>query len=185
VTVEDLLVVVLRTLDELRVPFMLSGSLASNFYGVPRATQDADIVVELDRVPVGELSRRLGERFEVDTQLSFETVTASRRLLIRSRDSAFQVELFGLTDDSHDRERFARRRKVQLLDIVAAVPTAEDVIINKLRWWKAANRRKDIDDARNVLAVQRTTIDREYIVNWCARLELIHEFNVLERSVPQ
>jgi len=32
-------------LDQVGVPYMLSGSLASAFYGIPRSTQDIDIVV--------------------------------------------------------------------------------------------------------------------------------------------
>ena len=43
-TSEDLVVLVFDALSALHVPFMVSGSLASNFYGVPRATQDADLV---------------------------------------------------------------------------------------------------------------------------------------------
>jgi len=184
VTGEDLLVIVLGVLAELQVPFMLSGSMASNFYGVPRATLDADIVVELDRLPIDNLARRLSAGFELGAQLGFESVTGSRRLLIRARDSAFQVELFGLTDDPHDLERFARRQAVTLFGVAVAVPTAEDVIINKLRWWKTAARRKDFDDVRNVLAVQSAAIDRDYLLQWCERLKLLDEFRAVERTLP-
>lgn len=45
-TSEDLVVAVFDALAALDVPFMVSGSLASNFHGVPRATRDADLVGE-------------------------------------------------------------------------------------------------------------------------------------------
>jgi hypothetical protein len=159
VTSEALLVVVFDALAALEIPFVVSGSLASNFYGVPRATQDAD------------------------SQIAFETVTGSRRLLAQARQSAFRVELFDLTDDPHDRERFARRRLVDILERTVTVPTPEDVIITKLRWAKLAGRRKDVEDARNVVAIQRAALDREYLDRWCRELGLVESLQAIEQSL--
>ena len=108
-TSESLLAAVFDALAALDVPFMVSGSLASNFYGVPRATQDADLVLDLNRLRLDEFAARLGDRFDVDTQIAFEGVTGSRRVVVRVQDSVFRVELFDLTEDAYDRERFARR----------------------------------------------------------------------------
>jgi len=47
VTADEALVAVLDALDAAGIPFMLVGSLASNFHGIPRSTRDADFVVEL------------------------------------------------------------------------------------------------------------------------------------------
>ena len=47
------------------------------------------------------------------------------------------------------------------------VASAEDVIITKLRWSKNGRRSKDIDDVRNVLAVQAGKLDMPYIRGWC------------------
>ena len=45
------------------------------------------------------------------------------------------------------------------------LPTPEDVVVQKLRW----GRNKDLDDARDVLAVQGTdSLDMPYIEKWCA-----------------
>ena len=54
--------------------------------------------------------------------------------------------------DPHHQERFARCRRLALpdLQIEALIPTAEDVVIQKLRW----QRDKDLADVRIVLAVQ-------------------------------
>jgi hypothetical protein len=172
VTSEELFIAVVDALNELNVPFMISGSLASNFYGVPRATQDADLVVEFAQLPLNAFGACLGDRFAIDAQLSFEAVTGSRRAIVRSRSSPFEVELFGTTDDAHDRERFRRRRVVDVFGRPTPMPTAEDVVLNKLRWWKLAGRRKDFDDARNVAAVQREALDRDYMDRWARELDV-------------
>ena len=46
------------------------------------------------------------------------------------------------------------------------LPTPEDVVVQKLRW----GRNKDLDDARDVLAVQGPkSLDMAYIKQWCAQ----------------
>ena len=70
------------------------------------------------------------------TQPSFETVTGTFRDRVRVPPLAFEIEIFHLSADAHDQSRFQRRRKVmdELVGCEVYVPTAEDVIIMKLRW---------------------------------------------------
>jgi hypothetical protein len=49
VTADEAVMTVIDSLEELGIPYFLSGSFASNYYGVPRATQDADFVVAVQR----------------------------------------------------------------------------------------------------------------------------------------
>jgi len=44
-THEDALELLLSKLDECKIPYMITGSFASNIHGLPRATQDADIII--------------------------------------------------------------------------------------------------------------------------------------------
>jgi hypothetical protein len=78
------------------------------------------------------------------------------------------VELFELFDDPFVLEQFARKRRMFSAQIgrSAWLPTPEDVVVQKLRW----GRNKDLDDARDILAVQGTeSLDMAYIENWCAQ----------------
>ncbi|MPZ19779.1 MAG: hypothetical protein GEV06_17950 [Luteitalea sp.] len=151
------------------IPFMVVGSLATNVHGVPRSTRDADFVVEVSPGALERLVATLGPAFRLNPQASFETITGTTRHVIELRGSPFTFELFGLTDDPHDRERFVRRQRMRLLARHAFVMTAEDTVITKLRWARQGNRAKDLDDARNVLAVQGSSLDWTYIERWCAQ----------------
>lgn len=45
---------VVEILDQAGVPYMLTGSLASAYYAVPRATQDVDIVIATEEAGVDQ-----------------------------------------------------------------------------------------------------------------------------------
>lgn len=40
----DIVLYIARVFDRLNIPYLVGGSLASSLHGVPRATQDADMV---------------------------------------------------------------------------------------------------------------------------------------------
>jgi len=168
-TNEEATLAVVDALTALRVPYMLVGSLATNFYGIPRSTQDVDFVVQPPPGALAQIAERLGPAFHRDPQASFEAFTATTRHAFHVVDSSFLVELFQLSDDPHDQQRFARRRLVRLFGREVFLPTAEDMIITKLRWAASGHRQKDLDDARNVILVQGNRIDWEYVHAWTER----------------
>jgi hypothetical protein len=168
VTSDEAVEALLDSLDAAEVPYVLTGSLASNFHGVPRSTRDADIVVAMPPGGLERLAQALPPALTLDAQGAFETVTGTMRHVVRLQESVFVLELFLLSDDPHDVERFARRLRVRAFGRDIWVPTAEDVIVTKLRWAAGGGRSKDIEDVRNVVAVS-TVIDWPYVRHWCAR----------------
>ncbi len=95
--------------------------------------------------------------------MSFETVTKTIRNILFVEGTSCKIELFRLSEDPHDQERFRRRRRVKVGGRDTYVPTVEDVIITKLRWTLLGQRNKDWEDIRNVIAVQAERIDWEYV----------------------
>ena len=45
----EALISLARAFEDAGLPYMIVGSYSSNFYGVPRSTKDADLVVNLDQ----------------------------------------------------------------------------------------------------------------------------------------
>jgi len=176
----DALISLIRTLEKIEVPYMIVGSYSSNYYGIPRSTKDADLVVNLDHADWGRLASSLPTHLEFDPQSSFEMVTSTRKELIKVKGSPFEIELFHLSEDAHDSTRFNRRKRVEIISgMDAYLPTAEDVIIQKLRWSRGAKRAKDFADVVAVLQVQGPDrLDWAYIEEWCAKhqtLDLLAE----------
>lgn len=175
----DLVLRFIGFFERLAIPYMLVGSYSSNYYGRPRSTRDADFVVVLPEDKYAALCLALGPDFRLDPQMSFETITMTTRHLITHPATAFKIELFLLTDDPHDQARFARRQQVTLEGQSTWLPTAEDVIIQKLRWSRGGKRRKDILDATQVIQVQGTLLDLAYIRHWTSQHQTTELFEKL------
>lgn len=169
-TSEEIALRVVEILNEHGVPYMLVGSLATNFHSIVRSTKDADIVIQSALGETARLIARECETLRLDPQFGFESVTATQKLVLRAdAGEGFIVELFGLSDDAHDRERFERRTCVDWLGRPTWIATAEDSLITKLRWSHAIAREKDVADARNIIASRGDALDWPYVEQWCDR----------------
>lgn len=177
----------LESMERLNIKHMLVGSLSSMAYGIPRSTRDADIVLAVEPKDLDRLLADLGPDFELDPQGTFEMVTGTLRHHLRVPAIKFEIELFLLSDDPHDQSRFDRRKSIpsEQLGINAVIPTAEDVILMKLRWLAIAKRGKDRDDVRDVIAVQGDEVlDWEYIHHWTEIHQTRELLDEIRASIP-
>ena len=183
-TNDEAVAVIIDALAAEGIPYMLTGSLASNLYGIPRSTNDADFVLQIDTGGLDPLRARLTPALRWEAQLSFETVTATARQILEVPGIGFKIELFFLTDDPHDVERFARRRRVTAFGREMYVPSAEDVVITKLRWSRQGQRAKDRDDVRAVVAASGEQLDWDYLHRWCDAHGTRALLEEIRRSIP-
>lgn len=184
-TSDELVIKAINAINELGVPAMVTGSFARNLYALPRSTKDIDFVVEAPAFEPAKLARLLGSDFLLDPQVYFETITGTTRFVIRHRHSTFVVEFFLLSDDAHDRERFRRRRQVEILGREVGVATPEDVVIAKLRWSDRGRRPKDFADARDVIAMTGHKLDWPYIRKWCGEHGTLHLLEQIQAEIGQ
>ncbi len=164
-----------------QIPFMVVGSYSSNLYGIPRLTKDADLVVDLRGKSVLSLQAHLPAGMKLDPQVQFEGITATLKNVVSIDDSPFIVEIFRLGTDPHDQMRFSRRRPIVHQQRTIWAPTAEDVIVTKLRWA----RNKDREDVLNILAVQGDALDFAYIHQWCDAHGSRERLDEIRASIPK
>jgi hypothetical protein len=183
-TSNEIALFVAEALEACNIPYMLVGSFSSNMYGIPRATQDADFVIELGESSISELARRLAPSIRVEPQMSFETVTMTRRYVAEVVDTPFKIEFFLLDNSPHNQERFRRRQQIRLGDLQVWFPTVEDVIITKLHWALLANRSKDREDIQDMITVQGDGIDWDYVHRWCEQHGTRALLDEIRQSIP-
>ena len=170
----DAVAFVIDALNSLGSAYILTGSVASSAYGEPRSTLDADFVLEVKGDEMNRLRRMLESEFESEPQTSFETVTGKAQHRFRHRRTKFLIEVFEARfEDAHERSRFGRRTLASFAGKKTFFPTAEDVVVQKLRWFKQLRRTKDRDDVVKVILVQWNTLDWRYIQNWCQEHETL------------
>ncbi len=168
--VESLAVLVVEACEASQVDYMMTGAFAYGVYAIPRSTKDVDVVIALpEPSTLDQIIRQLDDQVDFGGQVKFDTHTWGRRHVGVVREQRqLQVELFELFDDPFVMAQFERRRQFRSPQLMKEiwVPSAEDVIVQKLRWA----RPKDLQDALDVIAVQGTeSLDLDYIREWCGK----------------
>jgi hypothetical protein len=158
---------VLAVLEELGAPAWLVGSLASSIFGVPRATQDADLVADLPMGLVHPFVDRLGDDFFADRARIVRGVERRSSFNLIHLPTLSKVDVFVLGREPWARRQLERRRLVDLGGEGAPVPVAspEDIVLHKLLWYREGGGVSDRQwqDALAVLRVQGGRLDREYL----------------------
>jgi hypothetical protein len=172
---------VIAALSRCGVPHVMVGSFARNFHAFPRSTKDADIVLAVDAAGLNRFEAELGGDFLLEPQTTFETNTGTFRHALIHKATEFKTELFLLSKDEFDQERFRRRLAMNFNGHTTFVLTAEDVIITKLRWV----RPKDVEDIRDVIAVKSETLDWDYIHRWTAIHGTRTKLDEIRASIPK
>lgn len=170
----QLLESVVAALDELRLEFMLTGSLVSSMQGEPRATHDIDVVILIRAESIPKLVARFSAPdyylSEVAVREAVETGGMFNLLDTREGD---KVDFWLLTDTPFDKSRFARRTWQDVDGLKVPVSSPEDTILAKLRWCSlSGGSEKHFYDALRVYEVQYDVINKEYLLHWVGELGL-------------
>ena len=65
----DVLKSVTAQLDKAGIPYMVTGSMAGNFYAVPRMTRDIDLVIELSERDVDRVTHLFLQEYYIDRDM--------------------------------------------------------------------------------------------------------------------
>lgn len=179
-TLESFLRRVVAIVEELEIPYMLTGSLASAYYGEPRATRDIDFVIAVSEVELDRLLQRLDhEGFYVSREAAREARKERSQFNAVDPESGWKVDWIVRKDRPFSRREFERRRRVEFLELDLPVVTAEDLIVAKLEWAEKGGSELQIQDAVAIFLQQGDTLDREHVERWVDELGLGHRWRML------
>jgi len=177
----ELLTYVTHLLDANEIPYMVTGSVVSSYYGEPRVTHDIDIVLELDaRLAQPFAAVFAPPQFYLNPDSVREAVARRSMFNLIDTTSGNKVDFWLLTFDAFDASRFSRRRRVPLFGQIVAVAAPEDAILSKLRWAKmAGGSLKQLIDAVRIFEMQHTDLDHAYLLGWVEALDVSAEWQQL------
>ena len=179
---EDALALLLSKLDEYEIPYMITGSFASNIHGLPRATQDADIIIEVERRTLESFLEALGSGFYWSLEAALDALAREQMFNVVHLETGFKVDLIIRKSRPFGRVEFSRRQPTFYLGANRWFATAEDTILAKLEWSGMARSERQFDDALNVAKLQRDNLDRAYLEKWANELKIM---DLLDRLFQQ
>lgn len=164
---------VVRVLEDLGVPYAIVGGYSAIFWGRPRTTQDADLIIQIAPNQVDALVRALDPLFVVSSKAAQDAARLHGEFNVIHRTEVFKVDLW-VAGTAFDKEVLSRRRREQLTpELTAFVQSAEDTILSKLRWCKLSNMsERQFADVLGVYEIQEPELDQRYLDHWAVRLDV-------------
>lgn len=159
-------------LDTTKIPYMVSGSIAANFYAEPRFTNDIDIVLQLRKDLKGEIVRLFAPEYYVNETEIDEAFSGVGMFNIISNAWLVKCDLILLNDSPFSLHAFERRKREQLQGYPISVISLEDLILQKLVWNKLNPSGMQLQDVRRLLVSNRDLIDRPYLDSWSRPLNV-------------
>jgi hypothetical protein len=168
-----------RQLDALGVIWLVGGSLASSILGEPRATADVDLVADLRGRHVRALFEALVDTYYIDEDATKAAVRTRGAFNVIQLASMTKVDIYCSADEPLAREELKRRIFVDVEGQRLPCASAEDIILQKLKWFVEGGSVSDRQwrDIRGVVKVQGAGLDRAYLEHHASShrlLDLLH-----------
>ena len=99
---------VTAVLENLGVPYLIGGSLASTLHGMIRTTQDSDIIAEMHPEHIRPFVSSLENDFFIDEEMIANAVQRDSSFNILHRETMFKVDIFIPYPRSFQQSQLAR-----------------------------------------------------------------------------
>ncbi len=167
----ELLVIsdVSRKLIEYQIPFMLTGSIAMNYFVEPRMTRDIDLVIHLKEENIPLILKMFEKDYYIDEGAIKWAIENNRMFNIIHNETVTKVDFILRKSNEYRLLEFERRQQIQFLNIKTYIVSLEDLIISKLFWMK--DSKSDLQK-RDILLLLASSHDTHYVEKWSKNLGL-------------
>lgn len=169
---------VVQALEAVNATYWVGGSLASSSYGIPRATQDVDLVADLRSEQAAPFVAALADEFYVDAESVADAIRRRASFNVVHLATMYKADVFIMQASPWARIEAGRRRLESLSGedetVRVYLSSPEDVILHKLEWYRLGGGVSDRQwgDVLGVLKVQGEALDFGYLRQWAGELGL-------------
>jgi len=177
---------VLKILEKLHIPYMISGSVGSMLYGEPRMTNDIDIVVEMQEEKIEDFLNQFDEEQYYFPSLDFvkESVKRKSQFNIIHLESGSKVDIIIKKSTEFAEIEFSRKRQVAFTEnFNAFTASPEDIIIFKMAFYHLSGSEKHIKDISSMLIISGDEIDQEYLEKWISKMGYQDIWNKVQDAI--
>lgn len=160
-------------LEETSIPYMVTGSIASSVHGIPRATQDIDVVIDPTREQLLELMTKFAEPdYEADRDDAVDALGRRSIFSVIDRRGIWKIDFIVRKIRPFSKKEFDRRQQIEIFDMPVYAATPEDVLLAKLEWAQLGESERQIRDAAGIITIQGQKLDTQYVERWAAALDV-------------
>jgi hypothetical protein len=171
-TEQDLLIDCLERLNRIKAAYMLTGSMASNYWGIPRSTHDIDFVLQLPPSSIPLLVAAFADSFFLQREAIESAYQSPHQFNAIDQRSALKIDFWVLHGDPFEKSMFDRRLRIVVFGVESWIATPEDVILHKLYWNRLNPSDRQLADASGIVAVQQDKLDKTYLRTWASQLNV-------------
>ena len=175
--IEKLLIQISQLLTQLKIPYLITGSIAYSVYAIPRSTRDIDIILEISEDEIAGFINAIKGKYYYHEQTIHDEIKRKGMFNIIDLESSYKIDLIVLSNDPFEQAKFLRRKILKVFGVEVHIISLEDLIISKLRWIQQLDSELHKRDIEALL--QNTNADKAYIKQWCEYLNL-KTFNLIE-----
>jgi hypothetical protein len=154
-------------LDQAGIAYMLTGSMAMNYYAQPRMTRDVDVVVSLGTKDIDVIVELFSPDYYLSREAAYDSIANETMFNLIHQDSVIKVDFIVRKSSPYRRKEFENRQRIVIEDFSTWIVAKEDLVVSKLDWARDSRSETQLRDVRN-LAV--TGCDTEYIERWTTEL---------------
>jgi len=171
-----------RPLNQLRIPYLITGGVASVIYGEPRFTRDIDLVLRLE----ARDARRFAAAWpaaeyyvppvEVLTEESQRPVNG--HFNVSHHQTAMRADIYLPGEDPLTAWALEHPTQRHIEGDDVSVAPIEAVILSKLRYFKMGKSDRHLRDIRQMLSISGELVDGRLVDRWAGRLQLDAEWRL-------
>ena len=181
----ELLKKIVEALENLRIPYLVTGSVAAMAYGEPRLTNDIDIVADINEKNIpGLIDSFPPDEFYLSADMIRQAIIHRGQFNIIHPVSGLKVDIFVKRDTPFEHSRFRRIRRIQPAESYQANFAApEDIIIKKMEFYQKGSSEKHLRDITGILKISGPEIDYAYITEWSKNLGLTEIWAAVQKRM--
>jgi len=165
-----------QRLNKAEMAYMISGSIAANYYTVPRMTRDIDIVIELKNVDVDKFVSLFERDFYIDKEMIKKEVARQGIFNLIHQEYVVKIDFIVRNKTEFQNSIFSRRKKISIDKKPIWFISPEDLILAKLIWAKDSHSEMQLKDVHNLFGTVKD-LDLKYIKSWVSKLGLEKIYN--------
>ncbi len=166
-----LLKLVVKRLEDLKIPYILTGGLAVSFWGLPRTTHDIDIVIEAKSEDKDKIVNSFKKDFYISEEAVRQAIEQRFTFNIIHYKAGLKIDFWLVKKDTFRISEFKRRLKEKIFNKQIYIISPEDLILEKLLWYREGQSTRHLEDIEGILKISKPNLN--YIKNWAEKQSTI------------